>query len=208
MNKLNLLLLWCLLLGAIVSCGDKDEDPEPIPTEATAALDYLPATKGSTWTYGGARPYSYTATGATKDFDGKTYKELQTTSGTEKTKSYLLKEKGVYTTIGFMPGSRNIKIAILKEETPVGKPWEQTYTFNAVETKMTFTIEEKDITKTVEGKTFKDVIHVKLVSTYSYLDMDFNNTHTSHYYFAKGVGLILSDLQEVGQIPLLTYDVK
>lgn len=205
MYKLKLLFIWCLMLGAFVSCGDKEDDPEPA---STAEQDYLPTTKGSHWTYGGVNPYSYTATGAKKVIDGQTFYELETTSGTEKAKSYLLKDKGVYTAVGFIPNSGDIKIAILKEETPVGKPWEQTNVINGVNTKMTFTIVEKGVSKTVEGKTYQHVINVKMVSTYTFEGMEFELPVVTNYYFSKGVGLILTDIQGYGQIPLLTYEVK
>jgi hypothetical protein len=205
MNKLKLLFFWCLLLGTFVSCGDKDDDPQPA---STAEQDYIPTTKGSNWTYGGVRPYSYRVTGGTKVIDGLTYVELETTAGSETAKSYLIKDKGVYTTIGFVPNSGDIKIAILKEETPVGKPWEQKNVINGVETKMTFTIVEKDVTKTVEGKTYKNVINVKMVTTYTFMGVDFDTAITTNYYFAKGVGLILTDVESYGQIPLLSYTVK
>ncbi|WP_018478779.1 hypothetical protein [Pontibacter roseus] len=205
MYKLKFLLLWCFMLGAIVSCGDKEDDPEP---DATFSLDYLPTTKGNTWNYGGIRPYSFTATGGTKDFDGQTYHELETKAGNETAKSYLHKDKGVYTTIGFVPNSGSVKIVVLKEESAIGKPWEQTNTINGVQTKMSSTIEAKGITKTVEGKTYKDVIHVKMVTTYSFMGIDFDQKITSHYFFAKGVGLILSDIEDYGQVPLLSYTVK
>ncbi|MFD3001873.1 hypothetical protein ACFS7Z_15980 [Pontibacter toksunensis] len=204
MNKLKLFLIWCLVIGALTSCS-KEADPEPA---TTAEQDYLPTTTGSTWNYGGDMPYTLTVTGKKEVINGKSFHEMETTQGTTKSKSYLLKEKGVYTGVGMQPGMGNVEITILKEETPVGKPWEQTNTINGIVTKMTFTIEEKGISKTVEGKTYKNVIHVKMKSTYTFMDLEVDAGVVSNYYFSKGVGLILSDFGAEGQVPLLTYDVK
>ncbi|WP_439882654.1 hypothetical protein ACSX1A_05675 [Pontibacter sp. MBLB2868] len=203
MNKLKLMFIWCLMIGIMTSCGN-DEDATP----ASAEQDYVPTTKGSTWSYGGASPYTLTATGNTKVIDGKTYAEMETKQGSETRKSYVLKEKGVYTAIGMDPTMGNFALMFLKEETPVGKPWFQTSTINGMDATMTFTILEKGATKTVQGNTFKDVIHVEMVSTYTQAEMGIEFNLTSEYYWAKGVGLILSDLEQVGEIPLMTYSIK
>jgi hypothetical protein len=63
MNKLNYLLIWCLWLGTLISCGDKADDAQPT---SNTAEDYLPTTKGSTWNYGGNTPYTCIATGKPK----------------------------------------------------------------------------------------------------------------------------------------------
>ncbi|RDV14521.1 hypothetical protein DXT99_14060 [Pontibacter diazotrophicus] len=204
MYKLKQLLILCLIAGALVSCG-KETDPEPV---STAEQDYLPTTKGSTWEYGGISPYTLTATGETKVINGKTFHVMETTEGTEKRKSYLLKEKGVYTGIGMHPELGDVEIAILKEETPIGKPWEQTNTINGVETKMTLSIVAKGVSKTVEGKTYQNVINVKMETSYIFMGIEIDSDVTTNYYFAKGVGIILSDFGAMGQVPLLTYDVK
>ncbi len=205
MNKLRFVLVWCLMLGIMVSCGDKDDDASP----AAAELDYLPSTKGSTWNYGGTNPYSMTATGNTKVIDGKTYSEFETKQGNETRKSYLLKEKGVYTGIGMDPSmSNDIALTFLKEETPAGKPWYQTNTINGFETKMTFTIIAKDMTKTVEGKTYKEVIHVQARTAVIFMGMEMDSGIAADYFWAKGVGLVLSDFGQHGNVPLMTYSIK
>lgn len=205
MKTIKLSLIWCLVAGMLISCG-KEEDANPA---SAAEQDYLPTTTGSTWTYGGISPYTATVTGATKVINGKTYREMETQQGSTVNKSYVLKEKGVYTAVGLVAGTGNLEeIAILKAETPVGKPWEQTATINGIDTKMTLSIVEKDISKTVEGKTYNNVINVKMVSSYSFMGQDLGFTTTAHYFFAKGVGLILNDLGANGQVPLLTHDVK
>jgi hypothetical protein len=204
MNKLKFLLMWCLMLGILVSCGDKDDDASP----STAELDYQPSTKGSTWSYGGSSPYTLTATGNTKVIEGKTFAEFETKQGNETRKSYLLKEKGVYTAIGMDPTAGDIALTFLKEETPAGKPWYQTNVINGVETKLTFTIIAKGITKTVEGKNYKDVIHVQATTAVTFMGMEIDMGVATDYFWAKGVGLILSDAGQYGNFPLMTYTIK
>jgi hypothetical protein len=222
MNKIKLIMLWCLLLGSFVSCTKKDnEEPQP---ESTATNDYLPTTANSSWEYGGVNPYKLTATGATKVINGKTYQELETNENGVVQKGYVRKENGVYTAIGML-NAESTEMIVLKDNAPVGESWEYKVPFSTLdpeglyadmegfelfeglEAKTKYTIEAKDVTKTVEGKTYKNVIGMKYEVSVVFMGQDMVMA-TAHYYFAKGVGLILSDLETIGQVPLLTYEVK
>lgn len=214
MNKFALLMIWCLVIGALVSCSKDEADPAPAPI---VEQDYMPVTAKSTWTYGGTNPYTSTVTGATKVINGKTYHEMETNEDGTTRKSYLLKDKGVYTAKGFISQFESLELVVLKEAAAVGESWEQTSTINGADTKLKFTMVEKDISKTVEGKTYKNVIHVKMETSLSFMGAGFITISTSNFYYAKGVGLILSDLIFSGldgqvqpplTYPLLTYDIK
>ncbi len=215
MNKIRLYFIWCLVIGALVSC-DKKADSDTTPA---VEQDYQPTTAGSVWTYGGTTPYTLTATGVTKTMNGKLYYEMETKQGTSVSKSYVLKENGNYTGIGMVPGMGPLEMTVLKDNVPVGHSWEQATTTSGIDTKLTYTIVEKNVTKAVEGKTYNDVIHVKLTYGYSFEGVDFGLGEDfdlgdlglnleAHYYFAKGVGLILSDAGTYGQLPLVSYNVK
>ncbi|MBB6612693.1 hypothetical protein H7F15_16745 [Pontibacter sp. Tf4] len=204
MNKLKLILLWCLVVGALASCT-KEDDTTP---NLEAAEDYFPTTAGSNWTYGGAIQYTARVTGNTKEINGKTYFEYETQQGSTSNKSYLLKENGNYSAVGFMPNTGQMEIFILKEESIAGKPWVQEFTINGVLTTLTMSVEQKGITKTVGDKTFDDVVNVKAIYTYSYMGQDLGTEIVANYYYAKGVGLILSDFGAQGQVKLLSYEIK
>lgn len=207
MCKLKFFLILCLVIGALVSCSEKEDEPEPA---SAAEQDYLPTTTGTSWTYGGMSPYTLTVTGNMKVINGKSYHEMEQKTTSASYKSYVLKENGVYTAIGMVPGSGmdELEITNLKEEAPIGISWEQTNTINYVDTKMSCMIMEKGASKTVQGKTFKDVINVKMVTTFTFMGQEVIPAVTTHYYFSKGVGLILTDAGAMGQVPLLTYDIK
>jgi len=203
MKRINLLFLLCLLVGTLVSC-EKEKKSELKPAEQ----DYLPTTAGSTWNYGGSSPYSVTATGATKVINSKTYHEIETIQGSTSRISYVVKENGVYTAIGMVSGFENLEVTILKEDTPVGGSWEEITNMNGADVKMLLSIVEKDVSKTVEGKTYNKVINVEMVQSFSIMGIDLGLEVTSHYYFAKGVGLILSELGTGEQVSLLSYNIK
>ena len=204
MNKHSILMIWCLVMGALVSCSKDEADPAPAPV---AVQDYMPVTTKTTWSYGGTVPHTTTITGATKVINGRTFHEMETKDSDGTRKSYLLKEDGVYTGIGIVPITGSQEIIILKEKAPVGEKWEQQGTIQGAAANMKFEIVEKDVSKTVAGKTYANVIYVKMELNLSLMGQDLGGL-IGHLYFAKGVGMILSDFGALGQAPLLTYDIK
>ena len=207
MKKIYLSIIWCLLLGTLVSCEQEtaSSDPDPAPVKVE---DYQPTSAGSTWSYTGAISYNVTATGNNQVINGKTFQEFETKQGTTVTKSYINKDNGVYTGIGMVKNMGNVAIAILNEGVAVGKSWEQTAKVDGVDVKMILTMEEKGLTKTVAGRTFKDVIHVQMISSYSFMGEDLGLELTADYYFAKGVGLVFADLGTYGTVVLDSYTIK
>lgn len=168
----------------------------------------MPTTTGIKWTYGGIAPYTIIVTENLKVINGKTYHELQFQQGVTAYKSFVVKNKGVYTAIGMITGMGNLEIDILKEGLSLGSTWEQTDILNGINVALKFTIAEKDINKTIEGKTYNNVINVKMACNYTYSGIETGIHFTTNYYSAKGVGLILSDLGAKGKIPLQIFDVK
>lgn len=197
-------------MGTLVSC-DKKDDSAPTPI---ADKDFLPTSVGSTWTYGGITPHTATITGANKNINGKVYVEAEVKQGASVSKSYVLKENKVYTTMGMVQGMGSMALVVLKEDAAVGETWEQTTITNGVDTKFTFTVAEKNISKTVGGKNYDNVIHMNVKYSNSFSGEDFGLgtelglTLSVDYYYAKGVGLILTDLGSHGQIPLISYNVE
>lgn len=203
MKKIRLILLWCLIIGTLVSCNnDGKDDPTP-----EAALDYLPVTAGSTWNYGGPQPYSVTALSTTKEINGKTFREMENKQGNTVTKSFFSKQGGEYTGIGFVSGTGTMEVTFLKENVAVGTSWEQTFVINGVNSTYKSKLVATGLTKTVSGKEYKDVAQVQMESRFEVMGIEIDGP-TANYFFAKGVGLILSDLGSQHQYPLLNYTIK
>ncbi|GAA4309293.1 hypothetical protein [Nibribacter koreensis] len=201
LGAIKQLLVWCLLVGTLASCG-KDDDPTPL-----AELDYAPVTKGSTWSYIGARTYTQTSLGSTKNMNGKTYHEFENKEGSNTTLHYLHKEAGVYTTNGQDPRMGNVEMTFLKEKEAVGATWEQDLAVNGSTSKYKFTLVGKNLTKTVEGKEYKEVIHIRLDVSILFMGQTIPAS-SANYFYAKGVGLILSDFGSMGKISLKSYTIK
>jgi hypothetical protein len=80
----------------------------------------------------------------------------------------------------------------LKDDLQKDDRWEATFTANGLNSIMEFTVKETGINKEVNGKTYSDVI---MLEAESKIDMNGNRISTNfftQYYYAKGVGLILT----------------
>ncbi|WP_192822685.1 hypothetical protein [Rufibacter sp. LB8] len=203
------LLLWLAFLCVFTACSDKEEDPAPEETTTAAAgLDYFPTTAGSTWSYEGDLTYSYKSLGTKKVINGKSYTEFeQNQNGTIST-IYVFKEAGSYTLYTAVAGVGNIELTVLKENEPEGGSWSTTTVINGLTTRYTYTLVKKGLTKTVLGKEYKNVIQVKLATVVLFQGMEIPFDQPFNYYFAKGVGQIMSELGSSGTVSLKSYTIK
>jgi hypothetical protein len=80
----------------------------------------------------------------------------------------------------------------LKDDMKKGDTWEAAFTANGLNSIMEFTVKDTGTSKQVVGKTYPDVI---MLEAESKIDMNGNRISTNfctQYYYAKGVGLILT----------------
>lgn len=80
----------------------------------------------------------------------------------------------------------------LKDEVRKGDTWEASFTANGLNSIMEFTVIDTGLQKEVAGTTYTDVI---LLDAESKIEMNGNRMSTNfrtQYYYAKGVGLILT----------------
>lgn len=80
----------------------------------------------------------------------------------------------------------------LRDDLKKGDTWEAAFTANGLNSIMEFTVKETGISKDVDGKTFQDVI---MLESESKIEMNGNRISTNfltQYYYAKGIGLIIT----------------
>ncbi|MFZ1676595.1 MAG: hypothetical protein WAT91_04945 [Saprospiraceae bacterium] len=80
----------------------------------------------------------------------------------------------------------------LKDDLKKGETWDATFTANGLNSIMAFTVKETGITKEVNGKTYPDVV---MLESESKINMNGNLISTqffTQYYYAKGIGLIMT----------------
>ncbi len=80
----------------------------------------------------------------------------------------------------------------LKDDLKKGESWDAAFTANGLNSILRFTVKETGISKEVEGKTYQDVV---MLEAESKINMNGNLISTrflTQYYYAKGIGLILT----------------
>ena len=81
---------------------------------------------------------------------------------------------------------------LLKDNAAVSDTWEVKFTANGLESILVNTIKETGGTKEVEGKTYNDVMMIEAESKLLMNGNLMSLNYFTQYYFAKGVGLILT----------------
>lgn len=80
----------------------------------------------------------------------------------------------------------------LKDNFQKGESWEAGYVVNGLDSLMVLTVKETGITKEVEGKNYNDVIMIEAESKIKMNGNLISLNYFTQYYYAKGVGLILT----------------
>lgn len=197
-------LSFCLIACFLFLFTQCKKDDSPVIPGISA--NYSPLTVGSNWTYslteGTSAADTFTLTVTDKDtaINGRTYKVLSRSDGSEN--NYLARADSNYYRFSSFAGIGSIEELYLKDNRPVNSTWTNTVSFTIpgspfpLTADLTYTVTEKDINHVVSGKTYNDVIHVKV--TISVLSQNFGQ---GDFYYAKNIGLIENSisLTPVGQ---------
>lgn len=95
-----------------------------------------------------------------------------------------------------------------KDNLKVGDTWQNSYKVNGIDTTLTYVVKEVGASKSVGGKTFADVIFIEADSKMSMNGNAIPMKYVTQYYYAKGVGLILTTTSMGDEHALTDYEVK
>jgi hypothetical protein len=207
MVKLKTIVGWMSVLMLLTSCSKNSDSPEP---------NYSPTTAGSSWTYTtGSNLFTITATNRDTVAGGKTYRILANNNGPN---NYVAKDSGDYYRYGAIAaiGANGIEELYLKDNLDVNGTWSSSQAVNVpgyppLTAKLTYTIKAKGTTRVVSGKTYNNVIQVRL--DISILSVSLGG---GDFYYADGIGLIENNVAiavpgqpNISQVQLLTaYEIK
>jgi hypothetical protein len=193
-------LFICTILSIVLSAGNCKKSSTPAPGTAG---DYQPLTVGSEWNYTvtGSNAGTYKVTILNRDtiVNGKTFRVASNSSGTNE---YYAKFNGEYLRYNKFAELNNqtIELLYLKDNIAKGATWTEVKTVNVnipglglvpVTATLGFTIAEKGIDHTVNGITFKDVIKVTVVPSFSAFGAPVAvDSYDLQYFYARNVGLI------------------
>lgn len=162
--------------------------------------DYYPLALGNTWTYKTKSGQSYTST--VTDKSGDTFTVHTTLVNTT---SHIKRVGDEYQSDGIEPGKSQVNF---KENLKKGDTWQTSYKVNGVDTTLTYVVKEVGLTKEVSGKTYPNVIFFEADAKMSMNGAPVPMKYVTQYYYAKGVGLILTTSSAGDEHALVDYEVK
>ncbi|MFZ5855269.1 MAG: hypothetical protein ACOYZ6_00425 [Chloroflexota bacterium] len=162
--------------------------------------DHYPLAVGNTWTYKmkDGKTFTNTVTGA----DGASFAMSNSLMNTNST---VKKEGDSYVTDAYQAGTWQVS---MKENPKKGDTWNVTFKANGIDTTLIHTVKEVGISKDVEGKTYADVVVIEAESKMSMNGNPIPMQFFTQYYYAKGVGLVLTTTSTGDAMPLVEYTVK
>jgi len=147
-------------------------------------MSNYPLANGNTWTYKQKDGSSYTNSVTAQS--GSEYTMLNSAAN----KSSLMKKQGDdYLTDAFE--ANNFQV-LLKDNLKAGDTWEIKFTANGIQSILVMTVKEAGASKEVEGKTYNNVTMIEGDSKMNMNGNIMSLNFFTQYYYADGVGLILT----------------
>ena len=162
-------------------------------------MQYYPLAPGNQWTYRQKDGSTYTNAVSTKE--GAVY-TMKNSLQAEPTRVKV--EGGVMYNELMSPGNYQ---PWLKDDLHAGDTWEAAFTANGLQSIMEFKVKETGISREVHGTMYPDVV---MLEAESKIDMNGNRISTNfftQYYYAKGVGLILTTSSLGDEHALTAYTI-
>lgn len=160
---------------------------------------YYPLAVGNTWTY--------------KMKDGKTFtnkvvsakgNEFTMTTSIGDLSAIVRKDGDAYVTNSFEPGKF---LPIIKDNLKPGDQWEIRFTVNNINSVLVTTVKEVGMSKEVEGTTYTGVV---MLEAESKMDLNGNIMQLNfftQYYYADGIGLILTTSSVGDFMGLISHEI-
>ncbi len=158
-------------------------------------MSYYPLATGNSWTYKMKDGSSYTNEVTASDGNLFTMKNSLMPNTAQ------LKKDGDQYLANHWDGT-SFQV-FLKENPEIGDDWDVKFTANGLESILRHTIKETGLTKEVEGKTYNDVMLIEAESMLMMNGTLITLSFFTQYYYAKGVGLILTT-SSMGDVQGLT----
>ncbi|MBL7726818.1 MAG: hypothetical protein JNM68_03985, partial [Dinghuibacter sp.] len=95
----------------------------------------------------------------------------------------------------------------LKDELNKGDQWEVHFTANGLNSIIVMTVKETGLTKEVDGKTYNDVAFVEAESKINMNGNIMALNFFTQYYYAPGVGLVLTTSSAGDEHALTAYEL-
>jgi len=169
----------------------------------TGVAVYYPLNTGNTWTY--------------KMKDGTTYTNSVIGVGLVNRSEFIManshantmvkirKEENFYLTTSY---EAEKFLLFLKDDMITGENWSIIFNANGFENILIVTVKQTGLTKEVEGRLYKDIVQLEAESRINMNGQMIAFGFFTQYYYAKGIGLILTTSSMGDEHALISYELK
>lgn len=168
---------------------------------AVETLTFYPLAVGNTWSYqmkdGNGFTNSVTAANGANAFT--------MVNSMLKVDQYIRKEGSLYLADNFEAGNFQL---LLRDDAEVGDTWNIHYKANGFENILVMTVKETETSKEVAGKLYNEVMMIegesKMLINGNLMALNF----FTQYYYAQGIGLILTTSSVGDSMALVSYHLN
>ena len=161
---------------------------------------YYPLTPGNSWTY--KTNDGSTFTNKVESEAGGVYKMSNSTVANQ---TQVKKDGDPFYTDSYEAGNMQ---PFLKDDAAPGDKWDIKYKVNTIDSVLSVEIKSVGGTKEVEGKTYTDVMEVSGSMSFIVNGAPYSANTVYTWFYAKGVGLILTTSSLGDNMPLIECNVQ
>ena len=161
---------------------------------------YYPLATSNFWTY--RSNDGSTFTNKVESEENGIYKMSNSTVANQ---TQVKKDGNVFYTDSYEAGNMQ---PFLKDDASTGDKWDIKYKANTIDSVLSITVVNTGLTKEVEGKSYSDVMEMEGTMSFIVNGNAFNAGTKYNWFYAKGVGLILTTSTLGDNMPLIEYKVQ
>ena len=161
---------------------------------------YYPLAVGNVWTYRlkGDETFTNTVTAT----DGKRF-TMQ--NSMQPQPRYVQKDGDTYLTDNYEVGNFQV---LMKDNLKKGDAWDIKYSANGIDSVLKMSVIDTGLSKEVEGQTYQNVMSLEGDMKMSMNGKPVPMNYRVQYYYAEGVGLILTTASHGDAMGLISYELK
>jgi len=160
---------------------------------------YYPLAVGNSWTYKMTDGSTFTNRVTANEGDAFTM-----TNSLQPDPQHIRKEGATYLSDHFEPGNFQ---TLVRDDLSTGDTWDIRYTANTIDTVLTMTVKGTGGSKEVEGTTYNKVIELEGVMAMTMNGNAIPSNYVVQYFYAAGVGLILTTSSMGDDMPLISSEL-
>ncbi len=160
---------------------------------------YYPLAVGNTWTYRLAD--GTTSTNRVTASEGDEF----TMTNSMQQEPQTVRKDGAATLSDYFE-SGNFQ-TVVRDDLKTGDRWEFCYTANTIDTVLTMSVKSTGGSKEVDGTTFENVIELEGAMKMTMNGNSIPSNYVVQYFYAEGVGLILTTSSLGDNMPLISYEL-